>query len=427
MKHSLYAGAALAALMAATPTLSAQLTAWVIDGDAEKPYFTQLEEKFNAANSAAGTTVDVVPIPSYNDAIQAATVSGGLPDVIMLDGPNMASMAWAGTIQPIGKLLDNAILEDLLPAIKDQGTYGPSGDFYFISPYDSSVLLWGNKKLLEQAGVRIPTSVEDAWTREEMRDILAKLDALPGVEWPLDMKLNYGAGEWMTYGFAPFAQSNGGDIIDRTTWKADGTMNSATNIDALTELQDWNEKGWIVPASAGDNKFYGEKTAALSWVGNWMFPAHREGLGADLVLIPAPKFGPAGVKSPNGGWGWAVPATSANLEDVGKFLNFAMSTEQVAAYGDITGYIPSRASAIPLSKLYGEGGEGAMLAQQASCCAVVRPVHPAYPVISSAWSAAVVAILSGENVDVKSELDKAATTVDQDIADNDGYPPFGSL
>ena len=427
MKHSLYAGAALAALMTATPALSAQLTAWVIDGDTEKPYFAQLEEKFNAAFTAEGVTVDVVPIPSYNDAIQAAAVSGGLPDVIMLDGPNMASMAWAGTIQPIGKLLDPSILADLLPAIKDQGTYGPSGDFYFISPYDSSVLFWGNKKLLEQAGVRIPTSVEDAWTREEMRDILAKLDALPGVEWPLDMKLNYGAGEWMTYGFAPFAQSNGGDIIDRTTWKAEGTINSAANIDALTELQDWNKKGWIVPASAGDNKFYGEKTAALSWVGNWMFPAHREGLGEDLVLIPAPKFGPAGVKSPNGGWGWAVPAASTNLEEIGKFLNFAMSTEQVAAYADITGYIPSRTSAIPLSKLYGEGGEGAILAQQASCCAVVRPVHPAYPVITAAWSEAVVNTLSGETVDVKSELDRAAKTIDQDIADNDGYPPFGSL
>lgn len=424
MKHSLYAGAALAALLAATPALSAQITAWVIDGDSEKPYFAQLEETFNAAFSAEGSTVDVVPIPSYNEAIQAATLSGGLPDVIMLDGPNMASMAWAGTIQPIGPLLDPAIIEDLLPAIKAQGTYGPSGDFYFISPYDSSVLLWGNKAQLEAAGVRIPTSVEDAWTRDEFRDALAKLDALPGIEWPLDMKLNYGAGEWMTYGFSPLAQSNGGDIIDRTTWIAEGTINSAANVEVLTELQDWFKKGWIVPASAGDNKFYGEKTAALSWVGNWMWPAHREGLGDDLVLIPGPKFGPDGVKTPNGGWGWAVPAASANIEDVKKFLNYAMSSEQVAAYSDTTGYIPARASAIPLSKLYGKGGEGELFALEAACCAVVRPVHPAYPVITAAWSQAVVNILTGE-ADVKSELDTAAKIIDQDIADNGGYPPFG--
>ena len=95
MKHALYAGVALAACAVSSNALAGQLTAWVIDGDSEKPYFTQLEETFNAKYGAEGISVDVVPIPSYNDAIQAATLSGGLPDVIMLDGPNMASVAWA--------------------------------------------------------------------------------------------------------------------------------------------------------------------------------------------------------------------------------------------------------------------------------------------------------------------------------------------
>ena len=343
MKHALYAGVALAACVMSSHAFAGQLTAWVIDGDSEKPYFTQLEESFNAKYGAEGITLDVVPIPSYNEAIQAATLSGGLPDVIMLDGPNMASVAWAGTIQPIGDLLDPEIIADLLPAIKAQGTYGPEEEFYFVSPYDSGTILWGNKALLEQAGVRIPTTVEDAWTREEFADALAKLKALPGIEWPLDVKMNYGAGEWMTYGFSPFAQSNGGDIIDRTTWVADGTINSEANIDTLTTLQNWNKAGYIVPASAGDNKFYGEKTAALSWVGNWMWPAHREGLGDDLVLIPPPAFGAKGPISANGGWGWAVPTSSTNLDDVKVFLNYAMSSEQVPAYADTTGYVPSRA------------------------------------------------------------------------------------
>ena len=50
------------------------------------------------------------------------------------------------------------------------------------------------------------------------------------------------------------------------------------------------KNGWIVPATAGDNRFYGDKTAALAWVGNWMWRAHKTGLGNDLVLIPAPKL-----------------------------------------------------------------------------------------------------------------------------------------
>ncbi|MCB1494198.1 MAG: sugar ABC transporter substrate-binding protein [Bauldia sp.] len=421
MKALFTAAAAVYGLMSASAVCAQDITAWVIDGDAEKAYFVQLEEAFNASD--AGVTVKLVPIPGYNDAINAATLAGDLPDVIMIDGPNMAAMAWAGTIQPIGDLLDGAVLDDLLPAVRAQGTYGPDEDFYFVSPYDSSVLLWGNRAILESAGIEIPTSIEDAWTAEELGDVLAKLKEQDGIEWPLDVKLNYGAGEWLTYGFSPFIQSAGGDIIDRKTWHADGTINSESNVAVLQTLQDWVNAGYVVPASAGDNKFYGEKTAALSWVGNWMWGAHKEGLGDDLVLIPAPSFGEAGPVSPNGGWGWAVPASTENLDAVGKFLNFAMSTDQVAKYADMTGYIPARASAVPLSARYGEGGEGELFAKQAACCAIVRPVHPAYPVITAAFAGAIDNIMTG-TADVKAELDKAAETIDEDIEDNAGYPPF---
>ncbi|HEY8578218.1 MAG TPA: extracellular solute-binding protein [Devosia sp.] len=423
MKPTLYLGVALLACSLTANALAGELTAWVIDGESEKPYFNQLEETFNAKYGSEGVTLDVVPIPGYNEAIQAAAMSGDLPDIIMIDGPNMASAAWAGTIQPISGLIDPSLTADLLPAVLGQGTYGPSGELYMVSPYDSGTILWGNKALLDKAGVRIPTSTADAWTREEMSEALGKLAELDEVEWPLDLKMNY-TGEWLTYGFAPFAQSNGGDIIDRSTWTAEGTTNSEANVATLTELQNWNKNGWIVPASGGDNKFYGEKSAALAWVGNWMWPAHREGLGDDLVLIPPPKFGEVGSVSANGGWGWGVPASSTNLADIKLFLDYAMSSEQVAKYADTTGYVPSRTSAFSLSETYKDGGAGAIFAEVAQCCSIVRPVHPAYPVISSAWGNAVTNVLSGD-VDVKAELDRAAQLIDQDIADNDGYPPFG--
>lgn len=423
MKHTLLTGMTLAACALSLPAHAGQLTAWVIDAAAEKPYFDQLAGAFNAQFEAQGVMLEVVPVPSYNDAIQAAAVSGNLPDIILVDGPNMASMAWSGTIQPLTDLVDPALLQDMMAGVLAQGTYGPDGQLYHVSAYDSTVILWGNRALLEQAGVRIPTSVEDAWTRDEMRDALGKLAEIEGVRWPLDMKLNYG-GEWMTYGFAPFVQSNGGDLIDRNTWTADGAMNSEGNVDVVTELQDWYKNGWIVPASAGDNQFYGEKTAALSWVGNWMWPPHAEGLGDELVMIPAPSFGSAGVKSANGGWGWSVPTATTNLEDVRTFLDFVMSDEQVALYADVTGFAPSRSAAIPLSEKFKTAGQQDLFNVQGVCCSVVRPVHPAYPAITLAWSRAMLNILSDGAPDVKSELDAAAQFVDQDIADNQGYPPF---
>lgn len=415
----------IVALLALTTLLSTahagQLTAWVIDGGSERPYFIQLEKAFNDAFKSKGITVSVKPIPNINDALKAGFLSKKLPDVVMIDGPNMASYAWAGQLAPLDPYLDKAMLKDLLPAIKDQGTYSPDKKLYSISPYDSTVLLWGNKKYLKEAGVRIPKNVKDAWTMTEFQDALAKLSKVKGVTWPLDLKLNYD-GEWLSYGFAPFLQSCGADLINRKTWKASGTVNSPAAVNILTTLQDWKKKNWIVPQSGGDNRFFGDKTAALVWVGNWMWRDHKAGLKDDLVLIPAPKFCGNKQASPNGGWSWAIPASAANKADAGAFVNFAMTTAQVAKYADTTGYIPSRKSATPLSKVYGKGGEGELMADQAADIAVVRPVHPAYPVISKSFGQAVLNILNGANV--KAELDKAAAAIDADITANKGYPPF---
>lgn len=413
--------AVLSAALLASAAQARQVTAWVIDGASERPFFVQVEKAFNDAFKAKDLTVKVVPIPNLNDALQAGFLSGKLPDVVMVDGPNMANYVWSGKLAPLNGLLDKVMLSDLLPAIRAQGTYSPDGKMYSISPYDSTVLLWGNKSYLTQAGLRIPKSVKDAWTLPEFEDALAKLAKVKGVTWPLDLKLNY-AGEWLAYGFAPFLQSCGADLINRRTWKATGAVNSSAAVSILGHLQSWMKNGWVVPQTAGDNRFYGDKSAALAWVGNWMWRDHQAGLGDNLVLIPSPKFCGNRQASPNGGWSWAIPSASNSKTEAGAFINFAMGREQVAKYADVTGYIPSRRSATSLSKLYRKGGAGELMAEQAAKIAVVRPVHPGYPVISKSFGDAILNILNG--ADVKTELDSAAAKIDADILANKGYPPF---
>lgn len=399
---------------------AADLTAWVIDGESERPYFVQLEKAFNKEYASKGVTLKIKPIPGYGDAIRSAFMSKDLPDLIMVDGPNMANHVWSKMLRPIDKMVEPATLQALNPGVIAQGTYSPDKHVYMLSQGDSSVALWGNKRYLERAGIVIPTSPDNAWDYEQFTAVLAKLKSVQGVKWPLDLKLNY-SGEWLTYGYYPFVKSAGGDIIDPKNWKAAGTMNSPATVGAIKNVKSWIDKGYVVPATAGDNRFFGDKTAALAWVGNWMWRAHSQALGDNLVLIPAPRFG-ARPYAPNGGWGWAVPATAQRTEDISKFLNFVLSREQVAAWSNITGYIPARADAADLTKLYGKEGKARLLAVQAQEIAVVRPVHPAYPVISAAFGKALSSAFEG--ADVQKALDKAAATVDEDLEDNNGYPPF---
>lgn len=399
---------------------AAELTAWVIDGESERPYFVQLEKAFNKEYSAKGLTLKIKPIPGYSDAVRAAFMSKDLPDLIMVDGPTMANYVWSKMLRPIDQMVDPTTLKALIPGVLAQGTYGPDKHLYLLSQGDSSVALWGNKRYLERAGIEVPTSPDKAWDYEQFTAVLAKLKAVPGVKWPLDLKLNY-SGEWLTYGYYPFIKSAGGNIVDPKTWKAQGAINSPATVGAIKNIKSWIDKGYVVPATAGDNRFFGDKTAALSWVGNWMWRAHSQALGDNLVLIPAPRFGPRPY-APNGGWGWAVPASAQRTEDIAKFLNFVLSKEQVAAWSNITGYIPARADATELTNLYSKDGKARLLAVQAQEIAVVRPIHPAYPVISSAFGKALSSIFEG--ADAQKALDKAASTIDEDIEDNNGYPPF---
>ncbi|MBJ7220963.1 MULTISPECIES: extracellular solute-binding protein [unclassified Brenneria] len=413
------------ALCLAAPVsgIAAQITAWVIDGAPERPYFAQLEQGFNQRYAAQGISIKIKPIPGYNDALQAAWMSNDLPDLVMIDGPNMASYIWSGMLQPLDPFIAPEVLHDFLDGVIAQGTYSPDKHVYMLSQGDSSVVLWGNKRYLEAAGIPIPTRLEDAWDYAQFSAVLAKLAALPEVKWPLDFKLNY-SGEWLTYGYYPFIRSAGGDLIDQRRWRASGTLDGPATVAAVEKLKHWQHQRWLVPATAGDNRFFGDRSAALSWVGNWMWETYHQALGDDLVLIPAPRFGRQAY-APNGSWGWAVPVSTTKRQEVSQFLNYLFSARQIKTYCDFTGYVPARRAAIALMPAYAPGGALSLLTQQASHIALVRPVHPAYPVISGEFGKALKNSMQG--ADSATALKRAAAAIDRDIDDNMGYPPFNGV
>lgn len=403
-----------------------EITVWWHTGKPEElAVITSQVQEFNASQDEIRVKLVNIPEAEYTAQVRAAGLAGKLPDLLDLDGPTMANFVWNGWLRPLDEYVSDDLREDLLPSIISQGTYPPDGKLYAIGVFDSGLAIWGNRRYLQEAGIRIPSSVEDAWTLSEFEEALRKLAALPEVKWPLDLKLNYGAGEWFTYGFSPIIQAFGGDLIDRTTWRAQGTLDGIASVLGMTLFQHWIKQGWVVPASAGDDAFYGKKTAALAWVGHWMYGPHTKGLGADLVLLPMPKLG-AGCRAATGmgSWAWGITSTSKHPDAAWKFLEFMLRPDQILRMTDANGAVPSRKSAIAKSDLYGPNGMLNIFVQQLETIAIPRPVHPAYPTITSAFAEAVKNIVAG--ADVYQELHKAALKIDQDIEENEGYPPFGS-
>jgi multiple sugar transport system substrate-binding protein len=392
-------------------------------GDGERGKMEALIKEWNAANPDMQAVLEVQPEGAYNEQVQAAAASGGLPDLLDFDGPNYANYVWSGYLSPLNDLVSKDTMSDMIASLIAQGTYAPDGKIYSLGAGDSGLSIWGRKSLLEKAGVRIPKGVEDAWTMAEFEDALAKLQKVEGIKYALDIKANYGQGEWYTYGFSPIIQSFGGDLIDRTTWKAEGAINGEAAVKAMTHFQGWVKNGNVAPASEGDDTFYGKKTSALSFVGHWMWPAHSKAFGDDLVLLPMPNWGGKHVTG-NGGWCWGITKTSKQPEATGKLLEFMLSTKNVGDLMQAMGGVPGRKSAAANVDLYKEGGPLSLyLAQLNAGLGYPRPAHPAYPTITGAFAKAVADIIDGK--DVKASLDEAAKKIDQDIADNGGYPPFG--
>lgn len=391
----------------------------------EQNIIIAVTEKFMAET---GKKIELIYAPhdTYQEQLSGSIVGGNVPDIFMLDGPFLPNLVWSGVSARLDEYIDPAIIDDMTASNIAQCTYPVDGNLYAIGPQDSAVVLYGNKTYLEKIGARIPTTVEEAWTIDEFENYLKALSELEEVTFPLDIMRSYGVkSEWGTYGFYPALISGGGGIINRDTWVADGMLNSQATIDVLEKFQKWSNNGWLVPENAGGNMMYNEtKDAALAWCGTWFYPAAEAALGEELVVMPLPDFG-QGVKSPNATWIYSISATASEEKKVlaGEFLSFMLKDDDyLRGYQEELGAFPGLKSWAANYPLYNDGKLKIATAQAAST-AIVRPPHPAYPTITSAFMSAFGDILDG--ADIKATLDKAAAEIDEDIEDNDGYPPFG--
>jgi multiple sugar transport system substrate-binding protein len=284
--------------------------------------------------------------------------------------------------------------------------------------FEAGLGLYARKSVLKKASIRIPTGPSDAWTAAEFTSALKKLKA-DGFTKPLDAKMNYGQSEWYTYGFAPIIWSAGGDLINRKTYKtASGVLNSPADIAAMTVFKSWFDDDLVDPNK--DDAAFLNGRSAISWVGHWQYTSYKAKFGSDLVILPLPNFG-HGSKSASGSWNWGITSGVKDPDAAWSFLAFLLKTKQQVQTATGNGGVPSTASAYNKMSTFKAGGdERIYVTQLKSGVAMARPQTPAYPVITVAFRQAVADISAGG--DVKTALDAAVKTINQDLRDNYYYP-----
>lgn len=386
------------------------LSIWVhsIEETEEGQVYRDAVERFNQAfDGKYFADIEFVPRNDsgggYSDKINASVMSGMLPDVLTVDGPNIAAYAANGIIQPLAELTEDE-RSIYLESILEQGTY--NDQLYALGVMESSVGLYYNKDILEQAGIQVPTA-DDPWTWSEFMDILEQLkpmmDELGG--YPLDM--TFPVGESSIYYYAPFVWSNGGDMVSADGLTVDGVFNSSENVETMELFQSIVEQGYMSPAPI--DKLFESGRAAFKFDGAWevntIYTSYPDfNLGVAPYVVSDDWDG--GRYTPTGSWAFAASTGTEDIEAATELVKYMSGVESGIKMWEDTKSFPSTYQAFEQIDVFRTDDNYRALYEQLSEYGHPRPKTPVYPQVSTSFQQALESIALGGK-DAQTELDKA--------------------
>ncbi|MDR3767611.1 MAG: sugar ABC transporter substrate-binding protein [Butyricicoccus sp.] len=391
------------------------LSIWVhsIEDTEEGQVYRQAVDRFNEAfDGKYFADIEFVPRNDsgggYSDKINASVMSGMLPDVLTVDGPNIAAYAANGIIQPLAELTEEE-RSTYLESILEQGTY--DGQLYALGVMESSVGLYYNKDILDAAGIEVPTA-DHPWTWSEFMDILEKLkpmmDELGG--YPLDM--TFPVGETSIYYYAPFVWSNGSDMVSEDGMTVDGIFNSPENVETMELFRSIVEHGYM--SEAPIDKLFESGRAAFKFDGAWEVNTAYTSY-PDLHLGVAPYIvsddWDGGRYTPTGSWAFAASTDAEDIEAATELVKYMSGVESGVQMWEQTKNFPSTYAAFEQIDVFRTDENYRALYEQLSQYGHPRPKTPVYPQVSTSFQQALESIaLSGK--DAQTELDKAVERID---------------
>ncbi len=390
------------------------LSIWVhsIEDTEEGQVYRESVDSFNEAyNGQYFADIEFVPRNDsgggYSDKVNASVMSGGLPDVLTVDGPNIAAYAANGIIQPLAELTEEE-RGIYLESILEQGTYNDK--LYALGVMESSVGLYYNKDILEEAGIEVPDA-DHPWTRTEFMDILAQVkpvtDALGG--YPLDM--TFPVGESSIYYYAPFVWANGGDLVSEDGLTVDGYFNSDANVETMQYFRTIVEKKYMSEAPV--DKLFESGRAAFKFDGAWevntIYNSYPDvNLGVAPYVVGDNWDG--GRYTPTGSWAFAASSGTENIEGATKLVQWMSGVESGIRIWEMSKTLPSTYEAFEHIDIFQTDENYNALYEQLNKYGHPRPKTPVYPQVSTSFQQVLESVALGGK-DAQSDMDKAVERI----------------
>lgn len=344
-KRLLVAGAAAMAMVAAAMPVYAEgpteITLWhYFDASADAQAIVEWVDEYNTLQDDIHITATYVSRTELMNQYTVGALSGELPDIGMVDSPDMASYISLGVFEDITAQLEEwGELDQFYPGPLNS-CMDPEGNLYGLPQNTNCLALACNMDLLAAAGFdHMPTNLAEF---QEM--VAATTDADDDV-----------------YGFAMSCISTEEGTFQLLPWLRSAAGGEGVNVDNLTAesavnglavLGDFIANGYMskecVNWTQADafNQFAAGK-AALAEVGTWHLAqtdAIDGAFGYGFCLLPTGDEGTS--TSTIGGENFGVCSGAADVDACVAFLEWMCSQEKEGEWAVVAGKIPTRQDSV---------------------------------------------------------------------------------
>ncbi|MFV0529575.1 MAG: ABC transporter substrate-binding protein [Lachnospiraceae bacterium] len=369
---------------------------WHYFNDASQGAIDRIVEEYNASQDTYEVVSTYIDREDMMNKYTLGAISGELPDIGMVDNPDMASYISLGVFQDITELaeswgeLDQFYEAPLSTCYQDDKLYGLPNN-------TNSIVLYYNKDLLSAAGVEVPT------TWDELKTAAQTLTA----DGTYGFAMSAQGSEEGTFSYIPWLYSAGGSTEDMSGEAAQKSMEFLKSM-----MDDGSMSQEVVNWTQSDvaNAFIAGK-AAMMQNGSWQISALADsGVNYGIALLPKDVENSSCI----GGENFGICA-GANTDGAWDFLKYFSSKDVSADFCEEAGKFPVRADAMDSKAIWSED-ENYVTCAEALEVAVARGPEVQWPTISQSIYTALQSVLLGEDT-VDSALGKAADTINEAVSE----------
>jgi multiple sugar transport system substrate-binding protein len=380
---------AAAATLAAPAIVRAQgrtLALWHIFNLETEAYMREGVRTWNAANAGARIEERIIPFAQYRTELVRAIATGDVPDLCVIDNPDTPSFAAQNQLTDLtARVAASARIKGDAYLPGPWSTTQWRGRTFAVPRDSNTIALYLNHEMFRAAGLD-PTKPPGTWA--EVVEAAKKLTSADGRV--VGIMFSARAAEDATFQWLPWLWQTGADIDRLDSPEAAAALqvwvelvsSGAASRDVLTVSQ-----------SEGTNRLI-SGNAAMAISGPWDTPRVAQQARFEWSVAPLPVRGQGEPirASGLGGWNWAIPQGSRNVDTAWRVIEH-MSQAEIMTNSWISGRLAPRTDVTVSAPAYPQAF--AAYSEQMKT-ARARGPHPRWPDLSRPIQQAIQQALSGQ-------------------------------